>query len=471
MARTSLREALVKSEEPRESKPDGADVFPVLKANILAHLAIEEDTAAKRTEGWLGALGALDPDPKSDFIPMMPPSRSALYATIAVDFVQDSLCDASRRSRQGKLSRAKKLLDKSLDELLESVGEEDSSFGSLLAVKSSLLRFQSTGVESVQWVQKTSMLDEAIRCANRAFEITNNAYAQLALGLAHWWRARVENDPNTRAQKMAWAEMSLESSASVDGETHLLTLARFYREASRNGDSCNCFLRLMNSVSRISRRIRREAYVYGEAARFLHAQSPNDAETRQHVERAISLLSSAIDSGYRHARNVVALAHLRAINDGEVAGMAELRDLFPAGDSFDWNMVIEFVQSDDYGGHAPEAFALGLASSGVCTSLGTYAKDHCNDLDLAKKLYLAAINFNKADFIALTNLGRIYMETNDSGLLLEAIRLLGRAKGCAPLTFRWASDLHAEAIAKADRLGLVIGRRAKRRSQPGITPD
>lgn len=217
-------------------------------------------------------------------------------------------------------------------------------------------------------------------------------------------------------------------------ETARFALSKFYRLTFRPLDSCEHFPLRASGLKNPRRRFE-DAHFYGEAAIQLwyNDYSPETAES--HLKEARSLLEASIAGGFKNARNIVALAFVRAILDGPEEGNTVLSSL-SANPSQLWTHALR-IASQDPDLLIDRGFVLGINRGAVWTLLGTYAARFMNDTELAEILYRAAVRLNRHNAIASTNLARFLLRHGGRESLNEARRLLQTAQQFSDRRFGW----------------------------------
>lgn len=393
----------------------------ILKSEGYSQLALDASTAHARSDSWKSALKTLESHTE-------PSAQLAeAYAFVAVDCVQDLLCDLDTRSRQQYLRNARDKVDRAL----KNVNHAPST-SALLARKSSVLRFLALSEDGETRRQR---LEEAFRCASLAVATHPADPAVLELANAEWMRARHQQTDEEYSARLRDAEGHFTAAAARNSEVARLTLARFYRLTFQPLRACEVFPRVTHELKNL-RGVLRDAHVFGEATTQLWTSDYPREVIERYLQEAKTLLETALAAGFRTARNVVALAFVTAITDGEAAGSLALSEIC-AKDGIAWDRALK-VASEADGSHLPEyGFALGIDQSSVWTRLGTYVSRFKNDPVLAETLYRAAIRINGHDAIALTNLARFLIRTHGAAGHQEAERLLQRAQSFADRRFIW----------------------------------
>jgi hypothetical protein len=147
-------------------------------------------------------------------------------------------------------------------------------------------------------------------------------------------------------------------------------------------------------------------------------------------------LETAIAAGYQSARLVTDLAFIIAIIDGPPAGELVLGGIC-TGQSIDWIGVSKLAAQIESVDLITQGFALGMDQSAIWSRLGTFALRFLDDDELAEILYRAAAKIGPHDAIALTNLARHLIRKGDQNSLVEAERLLSKARNFADRRFFW----------------------------------
>ncbi len=435
-ARDELRAALAACEQVPVN-PSAAELAEtaVCKARVLAELAADNGSANGRTALWLDALRPLDeyrepPEPDIE--------AALLYATISTDFAQDTLCTATAKMKNSKLAAAKDSIDSVLRETLD-----DDARSLLLAKKAALLREQSlVATVELPWKRRVesrrSYLDESIRCTKAARDILDTPVVTLQCGLSYWALARNEYCTSSREGLLNQAEGELIRAAVYSTESALLSLARFYRLTWRPLEACKVFEQLSRQRWR-TRMTLRGSFIYGEAVDQLYYRDTLPSERDRHLDTACGVLLEAVAAGCASARTIVALAHVRARIEGPEAGKTELVRLRVDNGQLDWDVVIGLVTDGSSSDELSQAFALGLADSGVYCSIARFLYEHLQQSKKAKALLEAALTLDPRSDIALKLLAEIFVS---EGEFERARTVAAQAENFAPPVRRqWARQL------------------------------
>src|SRR6266705_425365 len=356
----------------------------ILKAQVLRELALEEDQARERTNAWETAIGVLKP-----FARRNDADLADAYATLVVDAAQDRLSFLELSERHALLIGSLRWLDRAIG--TSTNGEFKSQ---LLARKSSVLR-QLTHYEVGDAAIRGRCL-ESYRCALLAVETFRAPAQVLELAFSEWKLGSYEKTDEKYVERMSKAEKLLTDPILRDFAPALFAVPTFYRLTFRPLEACNTFPQSSDDI----RRLLRTSYVYAEAATQLWFKEYPSELVHEHLERANSVLETALASGYANARILVDLAFTHAALNGVNAGTLVLNDLARGG-RVSWSKALELITTTQDTNELVRAFALGIDDSRVITQLGTFAKRFGEDLSLAEALYRVAIKLDGCDAIAL----------------------------------------------------------------------
>ncbi len=413
----------------------GQDAHPVdlavTRARCLAELAAEQPSAVGRADCWRQAFEVLESVLKD----VPDAETTCACASCAIDCARDRLSLLTDSFRRKKLERATRLL-------LGYDDDDDDAMAILLARQSAVWRYRSRLVPRDVGI---TYRDRSARCAERACERADIPVVRLERGLARWAHSVDQRSEEEYEALLLKAEEDLRTPTLARFEAGLLSQCRFYRLTFRPVESCEAYARLLASPWR-SRICLRESYQYGEAARGLWYRDRDlkNTGTRQHLLASLRAMQNAILAGYQHARIIVAVAHVSAVLEGPDVGCHVLSQLAGADGHIDYSKALEMVADRQYEGPAAEAFALGLANTGVINSLGTFAKDHIQDASLAEVLYREALRVDPHYVPARKNLIELLRRTGGSLSTAEADLLEHQGKSTADmrgqriLRLRWA---------------------------------
>ncbi len=309
----------------------------------------------------------------------------------------------------------------------------------LLARRSSLLRLRSQYFDIAPY-QKKRTLEEALRCAQKAVDLSETAGCQFELALCVWGSAMSAKSDEEYRQTLERAENLLSSPYITELEVAKITLGRFYRENYRPLEACETFDRLTDSLHH-KRRFLLDVADYAEAAIHLWFQRFPEQDVRRHCDNSLSLVRQAIDCGYRSARMLVNIAFLHAIAGDSQAARSALHEIAEVSRDSIWNKLIELSLSPESLDDAAEGLCLGLNSANTWTRLGTFVWTFHDDKRTARALYEFAVKLGPRNPVALTNLARFYIVEASDTLTAEAETLLHRAGNYANRRFRWWKDL------------------------------
>lgn len=397
-------------------------IFCLLGKEAYKELALNEVRPSARTDLWLKALGALtwaeDPE-QYQYV--------SSYAELAVDICQDSFSNYSRPKRHALLKQAKDLVDNSIHK-----AKKDEYKAVSLARKSAIIRLQAIGLPTKE---RFRLLSEAFRCSSLASRLSQHAAILLEFALVEWALARLQNNDKKYVEKLRSAEELLTLDVVKDYDLGPFALSRFYRLTYRYYDACMTYPHLTEAVNR--RRILREVPIYAESAIQLSNLNYPDILVEEHLDKAMNLLETAISSGCKDARAVIALAYVRCLKEGVFAGVTALADLSSDRGELQWEQVLEMLSEAKEGDLPTEGFALGVVESSALTRLGTFAHRFLKKAELAEALYRAAVRMDPCDPIAQTNLARFLVRRGESADLREARRIIQLAETFADRRFSW----------------------------------
>jgi len=468
-AQTSKKARLLLRTALGQLQPEGAanDVLykqRIVRSRILAALAIEEDHPAERSARWRDCFAELS----RAWTHCQGVEIALLYGGTAVDCAQDPFADLAPSFRRKTLKRARDILDKCLDQLVDARTDEptDSArpaifragagvdqdgaahhprrvtpvtpdneyvledISLLLARKASVMRHQAMFAHP-EGAKKTR--ESALRCARRANDPARRNDSSrlpavcLEVALCEWACAYDQPTRESYAESLGRVNAILTDSVLGRFEAALLTLARFYRLTDRFLDACRTYDRLLE-LPLSSRRTLWNAFIYGEAAVRLAYQ--HDRESHERLESARRVLHRALAAGYRHARLIAALTHVTAALHGRVEADALLDLLGDPERSIDWQKALNLVATADAKQLLPYAFSLGLNDAGVWNALGTVFKD-LGDHENAEKMYRGAKQLNEHYVFALKNLAELLRCKHDPDSHREAHALEQRASAIA----------------------------------------
>ncbi|MEO8382013.1 MAG: restriction endonuclease [Acidobacteriota bacterium] len=408
----------------------------ILKSEGYSQLALDAATARTRSEYWRAALKALAGGGA------LPSEQVAeAYAFVAVDCFQDMLSDLDLKNRQQFLRSAREKLDLALKS-----APHGAAVSALLARKSSVLRY--LGLTEISPETRRQRLEEAFRCATLAVNTHPADSAVLELANAEWTLARHQKTDEEYAARLRNAELHFTAAAAArDSEVAGLALARFYRLTFQPLRACEVFLRAMHDVKNL-RGFLRDAHLLGEVTTQLWTSDYPKEVLDLYLPEARALLESALAAGFRTARNVVALAFVTAIAEGEDAGSLALSEIC-AKEGVAWDRALALASDADSSRLPEYGFALGIDQSSVWTRLGTYVSRFRKDPLLTETLYRTAVRIDSHDAIALTNLARFLIHHHGEAGRQEADRLLQKAESFADRRFTWWRAVRASLPARA----------------------
>jgi tetratricopeptide (TPR) repeat protein len=418
-----LETALAKCEEWEAS--DGMPDAALLKSQVLALLAYEQNSPKERSMFWKRSLKTL-----TSAIRNFPqPSLAEVLGSLAVDFFQDAYSDDDFGSRLRTLREARDQID-----VIIKSGVTDAWKGGLLARKASILRHLSIGDASE--LHRIRRLDESVSCAALAMKLSSSSFALLELGLSRWARSRYEASDESYVNQLREVEFLLTDDRLKNSEVGQMALARFYRMTYRPADACRVFCDFSNDSSN-TRRLLREAYIYGEASvQLWYAKYPEEV-VRQHLTTARALLEHGLSAGYMDARSITTLSDIVAILDGTAAANKVLGELSSDRQDISWQAALNLVAEASRNDLIAFGFALGIDQSAVWSHIGTFAYKFLGDTTLAAALYREAIRIDSHSAIAHTNLARLLVRLGGTDALLEAGRHLQQAQTFADRRFTW----------------------------------
>jgi Restriction endonuclease len=416
--RLLLKDALATCDKWIKTDPHKPPML--LKAQILKELALEENQATERTNAWGNAIRVLKP-----FYQQNDADLADAYATLVVDAAQDGLNLLESGQRHALLVNSLQWLNRTIK---ASTNVESKS--ELLARKSSVLRHLAhyeVGDAAIR-----ARCSESYRCAVLAVETFRAPAQVLELALSEWKLGSYEKTDEKYIERMNRTDELFRDPVLNDFAPALFALPSFYRLTFRPLEACNSFPISTTDV----RRLLRASYLYAEAATQLWFKNFPSEIVNGHLERANSLLETALAAGYANARILVDLAFTHAALNGVDAGTTVLNDLAKGG-RVSWSKALELIATIQETNELVKAFALGIDDSRVITQLGTFAKRFGQNADLAEALYRVAIRLRGTDAIALTNLARLLVERGSTFDLQEASRLVQKAAQFSDRRFSW----------------------------------
>lgn len=405
----------------------------IIRSQAFAELAVEETLPQTRTAQWKKALNVLE----TQWNVSPTPEIGEMYGFLAVDCFQDMLSSLELGDRQKILRRGRKYLDNSIDQTTNS-----QMLASLLARKSSVLRHLS--ICEFTSDARLRLLEESLRCANRAVEESKEAATLLELGLSEWALSRYELTDEGYVSRLRRAEKYLRDKMMETFEPAQIALSRFYRLTFQPLEACETFPHSVGRTRNV-RRLLRECYIYAEGAIQLWYADYPQTVVEHHLLEAGALLEAAIAAGYQNARLIIDLAYVRAILEGPEAGNTALGDICTEQRGIAWDRALSLVAAEaKQSDMLSRGFALGIDDSAVWTLLGTFTFKFLNNDTLAEALYRAAVRLNPHNPIALTNLARFLVRKGEPSSLQEARRRLQQAQAFADRRFRWWRAVLAE---------------------------
>lgn len=392
-----------------------------LRADALVELALLETTIKNRETYWRRAL--------QTFRGPLDSVGAEAFASVAVDFTQDDLLGLLDVERLQVLSGVLKTVNSTLKEI------PDARQATLLARKSSVLRqlahFQSDKPA------KLAMVQGAIRCANAAATRNKTPGVVVELGACEWAAAQYSRSDQDHRVHIRRCIEHFESVELENFPPAQLAIAAVYRFISSPLQACLSYPQSLPRDLHL-RKILRQSYIQAEAATHLWYRHYPEEIARPQLERAATLLESAIAAGYKTARIVCDLAFVRAALGNTSSAETVLSDLV-VREGMNWTEIVTTLERHDAADPIMESFTIGITQSAVLTRLGTFAWRFTRDLRLAENLYRAAIKVRSTDAVALTNLARFLIE-NKRGVD-EAQRLLSRVEAIASTGFTWWRQL------------------------------
>lgn len=410
--------------------------MPSLKLEVRTELAKIAESSDDRHKLWSTAL-----DEGLSYLHDLKDVEYAkqLYGKI-VDFSRDPFTRLTPGEANSLLSRGKK----SIDSLLSDLGTVKR--GQLLACKASLLRRGSK--YQISRPSQVHVIDEALRCANKACEMSPLEWASfLELGQCHWEKAKYEKFDGPYADRLKEVETCLWRSIELQENVYnTFTLAQFYRGTYQTTPFLKCYEQY-SLLEQNKRFYLQSSYLYAEGAIQLFYGDYPEPMINAYLEDADRLLESALDAGYADARHIVDLAFVKAARGEVPAGIEVAKLLHPKGARTSWTDVAKVVCDDETNGDLiAKGFALGIDQSSIWNKLGTYANRFLGDLDLAITMYRTALTLRPANAVAMTNLSRALLTKGAREDIEEAQRWISKAASCADRRFRWWRNVR-EAIA------------------------
>lgn len=423
-ARTQLERALALCEPAILTS---CIAVPSLRLEILSELAEHDENVAHRQVLWKkgieGAYATITKDTDISFV--------AQLLHKVVDYTQDPHILLSKHDINTELAKARKLADNFI------AARPNEDIAQILTCKAALLRRMSTTQATKQ--QEIEVCNKAIRCAEKANELSNAAwYSLLELAKGVWHSAQFESNEVKFNSRLSQAEQLFQQSVDSDlNRSNILALAQFYKMTYQ----AMPFVYTYQQYERIEHNhieYLRHSFRWAEGVLHLwYSKYPNELVT-PFLLHADAILEKAIDSGYGDARHIVALAFVKAAQGDTATGTEVVKLLHPTNSRISWTELAERIKNSVAEDKTLDAgLALGITKPGVWNKLGTYARRFMGDNELAEALYRTALQLHPSSAVALTNLALTLARGGTSIQLNEAERLISKAASCADRRFRW----------------------------------
>ncbi len=430
-ARAHFEAALSAGEAWRAEEAQAIDAA-LFCSRVLAEYAAEQDQLNVRLRLFRRSLSLAEATWKQEKVGRV----AETHSLVSIDLFQDSVIGFDARTKQSFLHKSKDMLDAAIR---DSAGPKERA--QLLARKSAILRHQAQ--LELSPASALRRLNESVACAEKATSDGHFPSAYLELGLAEWARSRREKTDEGYAEWLRRAEAHLRETAKHVDDNATLALARFYRMNYRPLEACESFPTEQENIRNL-RKVLREAYLYGEAVTQLWFAGAANEVLDEKLATAKRLLHLSLAAGNRNARMIVSLGFVSAILDGPDAGAASLSEISNGPHQVSWTRAITVAANATQEKIASFGFALGIGSSEVWTSLGTYAATFMDDRSLVETLYREAVQLDPGNAVALTNLARFLVSQGTMEALLEAKKLITRAASHADRRFFWWRDVKTQ---------------------------
>jgi len=413
-----------------KNEPLPAPVFVSQILSELARVAVSRETRAKY---WSEAFQATRNGwEKSPHI-----SLAEAMANVAVDCFQDEFNSMAEVERTYQLREARRTVDATLKMSL-SAREK----ASLFARKSSLIRHLAT-TENTPRLRR-QRLEEAGRVVSFALKQWQDPPLLLEAAAAQWALASTERTDFEYAERLRITERILTSTFLQSSEVGQLALAQFYRWTYRPLECCECFPKRSLNI----RRLFRDSFLYAEAAAQLaRSQYPTDI-VQLHVSEAVSIVERAVAAGVVNARTLVDLAFLRVAADPGAPAAVALVELYAGDQKLSWSDVLEWIATIKEDDLVSGAFVLGIEHSGVLSRLASFCRTVLANPELGEALARVAVKIGPHNAVALTNLARGLVASNDRARIIEAEAIIEKVPNFADRRFRWWRAVRRDIKAK-----------------------
>jgi hypothetical protein len=433
--RASFLEYAVQRADESFSK-SGAEFALIIGSQALRMLARQANARGQRARLYREAISRLSHSQAVDVI------SERCQATIAT--AEDSLCGVEPAELAKLILEADDTARKALIGRPASLSPQDKA--DLLIRRSALLR-ASIRVKEPSPAVRAKFLEEASRAVALALGLHPSPYANLELAMVLWAQAQFlpEGDQYARWLRTVGSRLAAINEAS-DCEPALLAAMNFHRLHSAPLLVCRLYERLQRITDDITRVFENVA-TYAEASLNLSYDGYGEAEVRRHLESAAATTLSAIESGYRTARNLVNYIRLLVHRGGPRDAEGMLLTSFP--DTIQNGVVdvaaavrkaVELERADPLA----EAFAVGINDAGVLCAMGTTLLSMPAYATAAKDLYDLALRADDNSPVAHTNLARWYLTHKPDPWEPSCRYHLKRAGSTAPRQFRWWRSIKHE---------------------------
>jgi hypothetical protein len=342
------------------------------------------------------------------------------------------------------LKSALGILKGKVDSLIDKRGISSSS--ELLVKKAAILRNFSK-YQTTSEAQKL-MVQQALRCVEKSISISPDPwYSYLELGNCQWRYSDFEKRIQGFNERISLAENAYLQSQDLKYTIHnTLALCRLYKETFQTAPFLSAF-KTYERIENNRRRFLQNSYYLAETViRMFYAKFPPEILS-DYLSKSDALLNEAISSGYNDARIITDLAFIKGAKGEVSVGEHILKTLKTSSTAtFDWNIIIEDIKLiKDSNDLFSKGFVLGIDDASTWNKLGTFAITFLDDIDLALKMYEAALHFNPANPIALTNLSRTLLKTSlDDSTLEDAEYYISKAASASTFRFQWWRQVKAD---------------------------
>lgn len=354
-------------------------------------------------------------------------------ADIIIDYIKEPFVGKDFQLLKNGLS----ILKGKVDSLIIKRGITNSA--ELLIKKSAILR-HSSKYQTTPEKQKL-MAEQALRCIEKAISISSDTWhSYLELGNCQWRYSDFEKKLQFFNERISHAESAFLQSQGLKCTIHnTLTLCRFYKETFQTAPFLSAF-KTYEKIEYNKRRFLKSSYLLAEIAiRMFYAKFPSEILS-DYLSKSDFFLNEAILAGYNDARIITNLAFIKGAKGEVSVGERILKTLkVSTSTTFDWNVIVEDIKLiTDSNDLFSKGFALGIDNASTWNKLGTFAFTFLNDIDLAIRMYEAALHFNPRNPIALTNLSRTLLKTTlDTDIIKDAEYYISKAATASTFRFQW----------------------------------